>query len=106
MNDVVVRKSNDLDVGDISERKSAELLVRARCRVSVGDECTVYFPDHCDADSYDQHRNYHNQSAVVVSIGESSVDLRMTTGRKTGSVVHNVAPMHIFFCGLFVKESE
>lgn len=79
-----------------------ELAVLAKCIIKIGYVCTVYYPSHHDAESYRDHRMYHEQNARVVRIHKKGgLDLEMTTGPAKGSISENVDPTNLFFWGPF-----
>jgi hypothetical protein len=91
---------NSLMKSDDAQGK--EMVVLAKCIIKVGYVCTVYYPNHDDPESYENHEMYHEQNARVIRIHEKGgVDLEMTTGPARGKICENVAPTNLFFWGPF-----
>ncbi len=88
------------------ENQKGEYLVRARCEIAVGDECSVYFPGHDDNESLRFHRACHKQTAVVHALRRQAdaVDIKMMSGPRMGDVFVSVSPWHLIFDGSYVKK--
>lgn len=67
-----------------------EYQVRAVCEVKLGGSCKVAGQSqHC------------GQEAVIVGLNEYTVNIRLTTGKKTNTVIENVDPENLLLTGTF-----
>lgn len=84
-------------------------LAIAMCEIEMGTECTVVYGDHHDMSSWSEKTAYDGCQAVIVGFneanGQTSVNIRMTTGSHTGKIVGDVNTGHLRLSGVFRRVS-
>lgn len=87
-----------------AEKSPRKFIVHATCMVSIGDTCTVYFPDHEDHESYMFHINCHGQSARIIGFGNSGVDIEITSGSWAGKTITSIQSKWLIMDGTFILQ--
>lgn len=82
-----------------SRPKGGEFTVQARSVIRVGYKCKVLFPGYREKTTYIPGIDCHGHTAEVVDLSQEQnwLDIKMTSGPRSGEIIKNFSCRFLFF---------